>query len=139
MAFLWLLVMFLCHCYSHCSYQCQYALLKFVGKFHTVKPFIFQKPFNQLAVRVKGVIFVWYGLLIVKTCDVFCLTSIFVLTIRYFITHNVSLMFFSVSIKFYSRDFFSFMFFWYRLIYSSWGGKLDILITFLFFKMHNFF
>ena len=46
----------------------------------------------------------YYMLLFVKTCDFFCLTSVFVLTIRYFIMYNVSFLFFPVSIKFYSWD-----------------------------------
>ena len=52
----------------------------------------------------------------VKTCEVFCLTSVFVLTIRYFIMYNVSLMFFSVNIKFYSRD----LFFYHVLLDADW-------------------
>ena len=56
----------------------------------------------------------YYILVIVKTCKVFCLlTSVFVLTMRYYFTlYNVRFIFFSVNIKFYSWD----KFFYYVLI-----------------------
>ena len=46
----------------------------------------------------------YFALLILKMCDVFSLTSVFVLTIRYFIICNVNFFFFSVNIKFQSRE-----------------------------------
>ena len=56
----------------------------------------------------------YYILVIVKTCKVFgLLTSVFVLTMRYYFTlYNVRFIFFSVNIKFYSWD----KFFYYVLI-----------------------
>ena len=58
----------------------------------------------------------YYMSLFVKTCEFFCLTSVFVLTIRYFIMYNVSLLFFSVNIKFYSGD----LLFYHVLLDADW-------------------
>ena len=44
----------------------------------------------------------YYMLFFVKTCEVFCLTPVFVSRITYSIMYNINLLFFFVSIKFYS-------------------------------------
>ena len=58
-----------------------------------------------------------------KTCEVFCLISVFVLTIRYFIIYKVSLM------SFIPGTCLSTCFIRCQLIYSRRGSKLKILIT----------
>ena len=76
----------------------------------------------------------------VKTCEFFCLTSVFVLVIRYSVMYNVSLLFFSVNIKilFQGLAFLS-CFIRYRLIYFIGGGKLEILIAVPLFQDEQFF